>query len=163
MSSQSRFLKLSTIFIFLVTGCGVSPLFNHRNADDMKSPSVALTDDCQLAFTKAGLCASLTWTKHETEDEPGAFTLRFWKKGDSAKGPFVDPGRTVKVKLVMPGCPMVPGPVKVAGAKDASGAALTGVFDATEVRLGMAGDWEIWIQLKEGTQVFDQAKIDYHM
>ena len=48
-------------------------------------------------------------------------------------------------------------PVKIAPGS------VAGVFSATEVFFVMPGEWEIWIQLKEGTKVFDQAKIDYKL
>ena len=39
MFYNSRFWKLSAIFIFLATGCNASPLFNHLNADELKAPA----------------------------------------------------------------------------------------------------------------------------
>lgn len=47
-------------------------------------------------------------------------------------------------------------PVKV---EEVSGA--IGVYDATNVIFIMGGPWEIWVQLKNGSEILDQAKVDF--
>ena len=150
---------LCLCFLFLAVGCGKSPLFNHKNADELKLSNGA-GKDCPIVFNQAKLCASLTWTQQPTDEDGGAFTLHFWKKGGSPSGPFVDPGNKVAVKLWMPSMGHGSSPVKVASAKDVAGKTEEGIFEASEVYFIMPGDWEIWIQLKKGTQVVEQAKID---
>jgi hypothetical protein len=161
-TSFARHLTTRTLalgFAFL-TGCGQSPLLHHLNASDVR-PTSETPSDCPIAFDKEGLCAAIAWTKVPTDSENGSFTLTFWKKG--AAGDLTDPGDTVAVKLWMPAMGHGSSLVSVAPTLDSNGRAVTGSFNATGVYFIMPGAWEIWVQLKQGSQIIDQAKLDYNL
>ena len=146
----------------LLAGCQ-SPLFVHADArEPLAKPTVAPEEkaaDCPLSFPKSGLCASLTWDVAPAEDREGEFTLRFWRRGEAtAGGPYLDPANTVFTKLFMPAMGHGSAPITLAHANDASGAALPGIFKGTHASFIMAGTWELWVQLKDGTTVVEQAK-----
>ena len=111
-----------------------------------------------MAFSKSDLCASLKWVKPASEEEKGTFRLRFFKKG--AEGIAIDPGHPVAVKLWMPSMGHGSSPVKVAPLKSSTGSTLPGEYEVSEVYFVMPGAWEIWVQLKQGSKVLDQAKIE---
>jgi hypothetical protein len=150
-------------FALLSIGCVDSPLLHHANAPGEHDAvgGGRLTEACPLSFAKFGACAAIDWTKTPTQTEKGAFRISFWNaKTGSASGPFFDPGKTVFVKLWMPDMGHGSSPVKVSPAVDAAGAPIPGLYDATDVYFVMGGAWEIWVQLREGVEVLDEAKLD---
>jgi hypothetical protein len=140
-------------------GCTQSPLFNHSNESAIGV--LSLGELCSFSFLKSNLCSSLTWTIQPDENNTGEFLLKFWNpKISSGKGPYTNPSPSVFVKLWMPAMGHGSSPVKVIPLTDANGQALPGQFKATGVSFIMSGKWEIHVQLKSGTQVLDQSKID---
>lgn len=153
--------KIAYPFVALaLTSCGISPLFNHRQAAPASSAATGAISSanaaCPIVFPKAGLCASLEWMKKPTEDQTGSLGLRFWNStGASASGPYRAPAQKVAVKLWMASMGHGSSPVSV------QPTTTPGVFEATGVYFSMPGDWEIWVQLKNGNEIVEQAKIDY--
>lgn len=162
MTERFRALSASLFFFaILSTGCLSSPLLNHADASAPRASLAQFDPNCPLFYKTENLCASLTWTKPATEDERGEFTLRFWDRDAATpNGPYVDPSHSVFVKLWMPSMGHGSSPVKVVPTVDASGTHVPGVYDASEVYFVMPGAWEIWVQLRQGKQVLDEAKID---
>ncbi len=172
-------LVLSLSLSWLLAGCLNSPLLNHADADQVRTPAPAQKQQdkngqgeesavpaatCAFVFTAPDLCASLEWKTQPTDEQKGAFVLRFWdSRSGTEHGPYVTPGYNVAVKLWMPDMGHGSSPVKVAQAVDASGAAIPGVFNASDVYFVMGGHWEIWVQLKQDKQVISQAKIGYDL
>lgn len=160
--------KLTTRLTLLIgliagtAGCLQSPLLNHADADALgRETQLERESACALSFAAQGFCASLHWITRPGEDAPGEFQLRFWRKSEATEaGPYSSPTQSVGVKLWMPSMGHGSSPVQVSPAKDASGAVLPGIYDARSVNFVMGGAWEIWVQLKEGRQVVEQAKID---
>jgi hypothetical protein len=154
-----------------LAGCP-SPIVDHRDppkggalTENPEKPGgpggETPTGACPLVLEKQALCASLTWEKKPAGEDPGELTVRFWKRAEGTEsGPYVTPAGKVAVKLWMPTMGHGSTPVKVAPKLDAQGAAVPGVYSATEVGFVMGGKWEVWLQLKDGAQVTDQAKID---
>jgi len=144
-------------------GCLSSPLLHHADADQGSNQVHNLASSgCALSFPNAGLCASMQWTQTPSDDEGGQFILRFWSATQGTEnGPFIDPGQAVGIKIWMPSMGHGSSPVRLAAGVDASGAVIPGVFQGTEAYFMMHGEWEIWVQLKQGRQVLEQAKIIY--
>ncbi len=165
MNYSSSFNRFALwLGVALLTGCGQSPLLHHLNAGDLQPTANAQPSDCPLNFEKEGLCAAIVWTKVPSSDNNGTFTVNFWKKDQgSTSGPFVDPGDTVFVKLWMPAMGHGSSLVTVTPATDSTGKSEAGSFNASGVYFVMPGAWEIWVQLKQGTQIVDQAKLDYQV
>jgi len=112
-----------------------------------------------MEFRKQGLCASLEWRSRPTPSKASEFRLRFWdpSKGTES-GPYVRPQGAVGVKLWMPSMGHGSRPVTVTESPGASG-----VYDATNVIFIMGGPWEIWVQLKKGSDLIDQAKVEIEL
>ncbi len=148
------------------SGCLTSPLLNHANAQprslEQRQPdSQPQATDCELAFPKQNLCASLTWEHMPTDDETGDFTLRFWSPTEgTVNGPFVSPAQSVGAMLWMPSMGHGSSPLHISPAVDASGAAIPGIFHVTGAYFSMPGHWQIRVQLKQDRQVVEEAKID---
>lgn len=150
-------IALALMAVFL-NSC-ISPLLEHVEADESVPPApVEKARDCELDFAKAGFCASWSWDHRPGDDETGSAVLRFWKKGEGSPfGPYADPEGTVAVKLWMPAMGHGSSPVTVTPQVDAAGSRIPGVFTASQIYFSMPGAWEIRVQLKNGTQVIDQA------
>ncbi|MBI3554828.1 MAG: FixH family protein, partial [Deltaproteobacteria bacterium] len=63
----------------------------------------------------------------------------------------------VGVKLWMPAMGHGSSPVNVAHAVDQGGANVPGVFKATNVYFVMPGDWDVHVQLKNGSKVVEET------
>lgn len=157
--TRSLLFVLSAFFAIFTSSCLESPLLRHADASPQQDiPPLA---DCAYRFEKADLCATHEWIRMPNESEKGLFQIRFWNpKTGSANGPFVDPEHSVFVKLWMPDMGHGSSPVTVTATVGSDGSVLPGVFDASDVYFVMGGHWEIWIQLRDGTILFDQAKTD---
>lgn len=143
-------LPVISLTLFALLGCGKSPLFNHQNAPAIKE-ELKNTAGCAVKLSKENLCVNYTWVKKPTEEEKGSFTLLFT---NPESGELTDPKPTVFVKLWMPSMGHGSSPTKTARASK-------GTYDVTEVFFVMGGEWEIWIQLKDGNKVLEQTKFDY--
>lgn len=131
---------------------------------------VALTD-CPFDFTQLNLCGALTWDlpapagspSHTPglADEDGyrSFKFRFFRKdqGNSVTGPFVDPGYQFKVVLWMPSMGHGSSPTRVEPLLDTTGNPAVGQYWVKQVYFSMGGDWDIRLQLKNGSQVVSQV------
>lgn len=155
-----RFLIL--IPLLALSACLDSPLLHHADASaGRENLQESPTPACAFSFEKYDLCAGIYWTKRPTTTKPGEFLFRFWDaKHGSERGPYVDPGETVFVKLWMPAMGHGSSPVTVQASKDGHGKVVPGVFYASDAYFIMSGTWEIWIQLRRDTDVRDQAKIE---
>jgi hypothetical protein len=153
---------LLTGLLGATTGCLGSPLLQHSQADSRpKLQTPAIPPSCAFRFSRAALCAELSWTREPSEDETGEFELRFWDfRTATEHGPYVAPTATVAAKLWMPSMGHGSAPIRVRAATDAAGASIPGVYRATGVSFSMPGEWELWIQLKNGSQIVEQAKLD---
>jgi hypothetical protein len=138
-----------------------SPLFSHLTAAE-RDALVAERNlqGCVLKFPKTGLCASLEWLTPATSETEGEARLRFWNPAvASENGPFVNPGPTVFMKLWMPSMGHGSSPVTTAPERDASGALIPGLFRSTRIFFVMPGDWDLVVQIRDGSRVLDEAKL----
>ena len=175
--------SLSTVICFALSGflnasCGVSPLLHHespnrepqsetgsqnQDASDPAGPRVG----CDFLFPSQSLCASITWVKKSTAEEPGEFLLSFWSKDQNPSQPitYSNPdAHKVFVKLWMPDMGHGSSPVSTNQATEANGTPKTGVFRSTGVFFIMGGKWEIIVQLKDSSgAVKESAKMIYQV
>jgi hypothetical protein len=97
--------------------------------------------DCPIELKSTPLCASLTWATPPAEQANNAYRLRFWVKGQSPAGPYVEPASTLTVKPWMP-----------AHGHGTSATTVTAVgvgeYDVTNVNFTMPGEWQIQHLLK---------------
>ena len=126
------------------------------------SPSAQAS--CPLSFPKTGLCASATWDAQPSAARPNAFTLRFWSASQGTDaGPYLSPSQELFVRLWMPSMGHGSRPVTLTPARDASGAALPGIFRVEKVVFTMRGDWDVQVQLKNGSQVLEQSVLELEL
>ncbi len=149
-----------------LAGCH-SPLLEHANAEaselrDGGSNGEAVT--CPLAFPKHGLCASVEWLVTPNDQDPASFTLRFWSADEgTVSGPYANPGLSVGVKLWMPDMGHGSAPVTVESARDSDGHVLPGIYNGSGASFIMPGDWEVRVQLKNGTALSEEAILEVHI
>ncbi len=161
MKNRTIATLVTAILACLFMGCIESPLFNHADASTSALNPVAQSEKCPLEFTKSDLCASIEWVKNPTEEESGAFTLRFWSLSQGTEsGPYIAPSNEVFVKLWMPSMGHGSSPVTIKPALNTSGEIIAGVYDVSDVFFTMHGNWEIQVQLRQARKVIEQAKID---
>jgi hypothetical protein len=147
---------VTTLFLSIGCGRGTSPALN-QSPTTQTNPPVANVD-CSYSFKKANLCASLRWTKTPTLDDDGALKLTFTKATDSTP---VDPGYALLVIKRMPEMACPPVTLTLTPSKNLEGSIEPGVFEAPVSLDGMPGKSEIWIRLKNGNTVVDEAKVTY--
>lgn len=161
-SKANSLFPLMAGAVVLSMSCN-SPLLNHADANDHRNRDNGQFSDesCPLAFPAAKLCASITFASQPVEREDNEAVVRFWSmEAGSASGPYVSPTSDVGVELWMPSMGHGSAKVKVNPARDSGNAVIPGVFDAMPIYFVMGGDWEVWVQLKQGKKVIERAKID---
>lgn len=164
--------------LFGAAGCINSPLLNHAAAreasnepqknlscSDLKLPNAEAGENsaCPLFFPNAGLCASLTWEKKQSENEKGSFVIRFWdEKAGNASGPYVEPNDTVFVELLMisMGHGTYPLPI-TSPALDCENKAIPGVYRTKNVYFMMPGEWKVFVQLKHGNMILESSSLSH--
>jgi hypothetical protein len=150
-----------------LSACGNSPLFHHENASPARPSTVGENTpnaeaprpadeshlgSCPLAFPNHHLCAELTWNESPADDRENSFKLQFWNESDGVVSDL-PAGLTVGVQPWMPAMGHgVSMPVKVSHDS-------TGTYSATNLFFTMPGDWEVRIQIKQGTKVLEQSVI----
>jgi len=126
----------------------------------MPSPSPEVPDHCPLSFKTSGYCASLIWQSTPSDQGPMSFTLQFWNvAGGSSQGPYADPPGAVIVKLWMPSMGHGSSPITLSHSQNSNGNAVPGVFLGTDAYFIMPGDWDVHVQLLNGTQVSEEAVV----
>lgn len=108
------------------------------------------------SFAKLGLKVSIAWTKQQSEDESGAFLLKFWRENAADKSPIVqDIQAAVNVRLWMPSMGHGSSPVTVQRLD-------VGTYLVEDVFFSMPGDWEIEVDLTNESGTVDTIKIPIH-
>lgn len=157
VKKTSAIIVVSVFFIlvsiFLLAGCADKKWVDGQALSDAQTQNLANTQSgCQIAFTKTGMCASMTWQTEIQELIWGNFNLSFWNlKSSSNNRQLIDPpGNTVDIKLVMVGMAHknAPPDVKRTG---------PGQFAVTRIYFTMPDQWQIVFTLKQDGQVLDQA------
>ncbi|MBU6154334.1 MAG: hypothetical protein KGP28_08545 [Bdellovibrionales bacterium] len=172
------FLVVLALSGLALVSCGVSPLLHHEspNREPQSEPDSQNQDasapagprvSCDFWFLSQNLCASLTWVRKPTSEEPGEFSLSFWNKNQNSdqtvthSAPLAD---KVFVKLWMPDMGHGSSPVTTNQAFDSNGTPRIGVFRSTGVFFIMGGKWEIIVQLKDASGgVLDSSKMIFQV
>jgi len=161
--------RIFIIPLTLFSACGLSPLANHRNAQDQgrdqgKTPSevsdAASKTPCPVPFPKTGFCAELKFDSKPNDNDLAAFTLHFWNaESGSPSGPYMDPPYPVSVKHLMPSMTMRVHPIHFEHSKDQDGSPIPGAYRGTEMEFSMLGAWSIFIDLKKGPDTVEEGVI----
>lgn len=140
------------LLLFLTVSCGESPLWNHRIEGKNFLTNPQLAESEAVSFKKAKFSFALSW---QEGPQMGAsrFLIRAWNQSSgSINGPYQDFPKTLNVFLWMPAMGHGSAPVKLKRLDD-------GEYEVSEVQFIMGGKWEIKFQLKDGSQVFDEAVV----
>ena len=153
---MKRILQNSFLFAcFGMHACGASPLLHHEQPVTARTEAAAPVQaaaHCDLSFSRAQLCASLTWDAQPDSENEGSFVMQFRSlRGDSVNSPQVP-----SVQLWMPSMGHGSSPVTVVALGG-------GAYRVSRVFFIMPGDWEIRVQLKDGAQIADQAVQSIHI
>ncbi|MGZ5280074.1 MAG: hypothetical protein ACXWC9_09035 [Pseudobdellovibrionaceae bacterium] len=105
---------------------------------------------------KLGLQASITWQKMQTEEEYGAFFLKFWRPNLGDRSPVPqDITQDLDVKLMMPSMGHGSSPVTILRVD-------VGTYLIEDVYFSMPGAWEIQFSLQDQNGQVYEASIPYH-
>lgn len=119
---------------------------------------------CPLPLNRTGLCASVSWDATPSASRTNAFTLRFWSQSNGTEsGPYITPDQAPFVRLWMSSMGHGSRPVVMSAAKDAAGAVIPGVYRVEQVVFTMRGDWDLQIQLRNGSTLIDQAVLNIEL
>lgn len=143
---HSIFLALILSMTVLISGCG------RENWVDLLGER---ENSCPLYFASENLCAEITWVNGPSSDSQSLFNLIFWNKDTgSSSGPLAEPVAEVGAFLRMTCCGTILFPKTTKSGP--------GFFMVSEINF-TPGDWEVYIQLKQGDQVekkFVKVKVD---
>jgi hypothetical protein len=156
---RSNKLQYLFLFAFLFVSSACAPVQDRRSSD---SQALEAGDEFQpLEFKSLPLMAQLFPLQNASRlSTENSFKLKFWsRRNGDAKGPYLEPGSTVDVRLWMR---MASGdhgslPVSVSSSVDSRGEVIEGVYDITKVRFTMKGKWEIQIRLKTNDRIVDEV------
>lgn len=138
--------------LLLLVACGESPLLNHKMEPNNFIRDTALSESDVLKFKKTDFSFIISWV--EGPQMGGSkFVMKTWKKDlGTMNGPYQDLQKNLHVFLWMPSMGHGSAPVKLKKIAD-------GEYEVSEVQFIMGGKWEIKFQLKDGSQVFDEAVV----
>lgn len=131
------------LFLFVLSSCAQA---NYQDPNLAAAPQAQ--GSCSLVLTQSQLCIDLVWDNLPTNNDTGSFHLLFYQQNNTSVR--LDPPYTLAVQLWMPSMGHGSSPVKIQK-RD------TGIFDVTNVFFVMPGEWEIRIQIKNGSSLVDQA------
>jgi hypothetical protein len=137
-------MKYLVLLLFLVA-CAKP---NYQEAAPIDVENQKTKPSCDLFLTLKTLCTSFEWEFAPTISVPGSFIFKFY--AEETPTLFIEPTDNVFVQLWMPSMGHGSAPVTVQKIK-------SGEYRAENVFFIMPGEWDIRIQLKDGTNVVDQV------
>lgn len=143
-------MKYLIIAFFVLAGCVDPKYLPAESAQNVLQHGAAT---CSLQFQKSGVCIDWKWEKLPTETEMGALYFKTYRKNTvDGSAVLLDQAVTPAVALWMPSMNHGSSPVST-WRED------IGTYRAKDVFFIMPGDWEIKFQLKDDTQVIDEAVV----
>ncbi len=143
------------LLMFLILGCGESPLLHHKN--EKKNPvSGIFSLQSVPTFSVLKYQFKIDWD--ETPKLGGnKFDLKMWDMNrGSDQGPFHDPPTEMNIFLWMPAMGHGSSPVKISKID-------TGEYRVSEIYFIMGGTWQIKFQLIQNSKVIDEVDLTYHL
>ncbi len=146
--------KAFTISIlFLLVGCAEPKYVKGSDGRADGTNAQESQANCQASFSTSGLCLTWYWEKKPTSSEMGSLIFKTYRLNTLDQTPIeVDLMTTPQVVLWMPSMGHGSTPTQTARVDE-------GTYRATNVFFIMPGDWEIRFQVKNGTEVSDEAHI----
>ncbi len=147
--------KLWPLVLFWMLSCADK---NYVTTPDAGAGGEAKPTTCQVTclarFQTSQYCLTYTWEKMPTEKDLGTFTFKISRSNALDQSVVMqDFGDLVSVVLWMPSMGHGSSPVTVDRLD-------TGTFRASRVFFSMPGEWEIRVQVKNGSDVKDQAVLN---
>lgn len=138
---------LMTAF-FVLAACADPKYLPAESAQNIQQQGAAT---CNLQFQKSGICLDWKWEKVPTETEMGTLYFKTYRKNMlDGSAVLLDQTVTPAVVLWMPSMNHGSSPVSTSRED-------IGTYRAKDVFFIMPGEWEIKFQLKDETQVIDEA------
>ena len=148
MRGNNIFSKFAAMILALSSFVSITASCAKSNYHDIITGTEKITAlRCELQLPISGICVDLVWETMQTETENGSFFLKFYAKNDTTQ--FIAPANAPYAQLFMPSMGHGSSPVHVEKMTE-------GIFKITNVYFSMPGEWDIRIQLKDGTKVVDQ-------
>lgn len=145
-----KFILIS--FLFLLTACGESPLFNHKMEKSSILRNLISVETAGTSFAKTDHSFSIDW-KVGPELGESRFFLKSWNNAlGTFSGPYVDLPYELKVVLWMPAMGHGSSPTKITKSN-------SGEYDVSSVYFIMNGKWDIKVQLIKDGKVFDEVVV----
>lgn len=141
-----------TVFVFFL-GCAQPKYIqsSDKNENVEKAQETAL--DCNYTFSKSGLCLNWYWELKPTSSKMGSLIFKTFRLNSFDLTPIeVDLAETPQVILWMPSMGHGSTPTQTERLD-------VGTYRAKNVFFIMPGEWDIEIQIKNGTEVTDESVV----
>lgn len=111
--------------------------------------------ECQARFKSSGLCLTWAWEQEPTSNSPGRLIFKTFQWSPGEQGALkTDTASVPDVVLWMPSMGHGSSPTHTVRIE-------TGTYQSSKVFFVMPGEWEIRFQVKNGTEILDEARIQY--
>lgn len=142
-----------TLMVMLGLGACAKPRYADSPTGDRPTPAAAPNGgECSLKLKTAGTCLRLAWVRRATSEAPGELLLTAIAPAPGADGIPVTRriDGEVRVSLWMPSMNHGSTPITVEPVAD-------GVYRVRDVYFIMPGDWEIRVQVWNGSHLIDEG------
>ncbi|MFN8845445.1 MAG: hypothetical protein ACK5V3_00480 [Bdellovibrionales bacterium] len=143
------FLSLS-----FVIGCARPKYINESDPATSGETTEESKIECKTRFLKNEMCLIWYWEKRPTSQTMGSLIFKIFKLNLLDQTPIeMDPPNTPELILWMPSMGHGSTPTQVQRID-------TGTYRAGKVYFIMPGEWELKFQIKNGSELIDEAKIN---
>jgi hypothetical protein len=145
------------IFFFiptvLILSCAKPQYVSETTSQDLIATSKESKMDCSIAFSKSAVCITWYWESKPTDSDMGGFIFKTFRLNSFDQTPVeVDTTQIPEVILWMPSMMHGSTPTKTSRLD-------AGTYRVSNVFFIMPGEWEIKFQIKNGTEISDEATI----
>jgi hypothetical protein len=152
MSGKNFFVSIFTVFIF--SACAEPKYVKESGLDNSSQTAQEAKVDCSVSFANSGLCLYWYWEKKPTSSDMGSLIFKTYKLNALDQTPVeVDAVQIPNLILWMPSMGHGSSPTKVNRVD-------VGTYRASNVFFIMPGEWELKFQIKIGTEITDEVKVN---
>jgi hypothetical protein len=139
--------------LFGIMGCAQPKYLSGTEGTSDETNVKESKPGCAISFSRSRLCLSWAWEKKPTSNEVGSLVFKTFRLNIFDQTPIeVDLEIAPQVILWMPSMGHGSTPTQTSRVDQ-------GTYRASNVFFIMPGEWEIRFQLKNGTEVVDEANI----
>jgi hypothetical protein len=142
------------ILIIFVSGCARPKYIEVTNSDTTDETTVESKNECKTSFLRSSLCLLWYWENRPNSQSMGSLIFKIYRLNLLDQTPIeVDPLYTPELILWMPSMGHGSTPTQIQRID-------TGTFRAQRVFFIMPGEWELKFQIKNESEIMDEAKIN---